>query len=278
MQCKEGHEEGRAVECKVGATAKGVPGGEGVQCKVGCSAKGGAENWECAKARWDPTEKGVHRGEAMDKCASIRGWRNARQGARRQGGAVQRGRTERQGVLMQGWTQGSEGVKMQGGVHRGKGGARSQRGPNAMAGRCRRKGGKWNLWTVLAAGGVQWGDEALHRAQQRGGGRETVGARPMHPKGRQPKFMGPAEHPGHSGESGAVSCPLHVCCLEMDSHGLLSLSMQAPLWGDLWGGGICRAMTSRGMGLVSIGCYSGPTWCCNFICARWYRLALCPGH
>lgn len=181
----------------------------------------------------------------MDKCASIRGRCNARRGARRQGGHV--------GSLMQ-----------------RQGGAKEREGDRI----CRL------AWRVPAAGGVQWGDAALHRApSSHGGGRDTVGARPKHPAGRQPGLTGPAEHPGPVGESGAATCLLCVCCcLERDSHGLLSLSVEALLWGELWSGGICRAMTSRGPGLVGIGCYSGPTWCCNPICACWYRRALHPGH
>lgn len=31
-------------------------------------------------------------------------------------------------------------------------------------------------------------------------------------------------------------------------------------------------------GLVGTGGNSGPTWCCNPICACWYRRALRPGH
>lgn len=58
--------------------------------------------------------------------------------------------------------------------------------------------------------------------------------------------MGLAEHPGLVGENRAATCLFRVWWLERDSQELLSLSVEALLWGEVWGSGICRAMTSKG--------------------------------
>jgi len=156
----------------------------------------------------------------MGEGASLRGRCRARWGARKQGGAMQRGHPWRQGVLMQGgckegWGgerkegcregKGVPGVK--GALMEGHGGAKEREG-NGICGLA---------WGVPAAGGVQWGDTAAWGC----------------PEGRQQGLVGMAEHPGPIGESGAPPCLLRVCCLERDSHG------------ELWGGGLSVGVAER---------------------------------
>lgn len=125
---------------------------------------------------------------------------------------------------------------------------------------------------VPAAGGVQGGDTAPCPAARGWQGLWVHGQGTQQPAGRQLGLTGPAEHPGLVGENGAATCLFRVWCLERDSQGLLSLSVEALLWAEVWSSGICRAdfqgdSDFQGVVLGGISCCSGLTQCCNPTCA-----------
>lgn len=166
--------------------------------------------------------------QAVGEGASLRGRRSARWGTGRQGGATQSGCAWRQKLLMQGW------------MKQGPGGNYKEVIPGMeMSGVQGAKGTLKKGRKMGSAGCVDWpcGCWLL-------GG--CTGVTPCPAVWAWQGDGGcMAQVPWATGEKRSH----RVCCFERASHGLQSLNTE----GRALGGGRCKGMTSRGIGMVLVG-------------------------